>query len=57
MTAAPATPVIDADEFAESVVATGGAVWSPLQLTKASRRNAEASLVALTEIRFNGSVG
>ena len=43
--------------LAESVVATAGCVWSPLQLTKASRSNVEASRLALTEILFNRSIG
>jgi hypothetical protein len=57
VTAAPAAPATEVDEFAESVVATAGCVWSPLQLTKASRSNVEANLFALTEILFNWSIG
>jgi hypothetical protein len=51
VTAAPAMPVIDVDEFAASAVATWGSVGdlSPPQLMQAIRRNAGASQAALTE--------
>ena len=57
VTAAPTTPLTEVEEFAESAVATGGSVTegfvlSPPQLMPASRRNAGASQVALTESVF-----
>jgi hypothetical protein len=53
VTTEPATPVMDAEELAASVVATGGPVFvSLLQLVKASNRNTGASRAALREAFF-----
>src|SRR5512141_520054 len=52
VTTAPATPVIEVEEFAASVVATEGSAISPLQLMKASRRNAVAGRAALIDTFF-----
>jgi hypothetical protein len=43
---------MEAAEFAASVVASGGAVWSPLQLTKARRKTVEASRAVLMKKLF-----
>ena len=51
-TAEPAMPLNVVDEFAESVVATGGAVPSPLQLMKPTRSSEETRRVAVTENLF-----
>ena len=52
VTTAPAMPDREVGEFAASVVATRGAVVSPLQPKQASRRSAEAERATLMESFF-----
>jgi hypothetical protein len=53
VTTAPATPVMEIEELAASVVATDGAIFSPpLQLAKTIRRNAGTSRAALIRTFF-----